>query len=597
MRLFLSIVVLTLALSGAVGATPAAPDGPNGRAPDGDLATESQPDSIDKGPTSPIWGYAGAQSVVQGGSIDLHISTQAPTYELVVYRVGRTRNPWELWSRVPNLSGVWRDCPNSHLGCGWPVSYTLNVPRSWPSGLYAVRLLTPGEILDTPYGEWIWFVVRPRLPGSTSPILFVLNDDTWQAYNYRSGLSFYPDDTTGRGRANKLSFDRPYDGPCSAEWGCPTFRNVPFIRWLEQYARDQGRAVEYASHYDLQTIPDLLTHYRLFLDDAHDEYWSWEERDQVEDFIARGGNAAFLSSNTAFWQVRYEDNGRTLVGYKSLQDPVLLDSNPGNDYLATYNFCKAPVNRCETQMTGLTYFNGGTSKPQKCDFCSGGYYAWGVDHWVWAGTGVSEGQLVGSSDAYGSVVGIAANEVDGALFEQTDEGPRITQAAIEQGTPATFVILGSAVAQSAYHLENAAGVMGVYTNTAGATVWSTGSWDWSAVGLPAKDPIVEQVFRNVLTRLAFNGPWPDDRTPTPTPTMTLTSAPTTTPTATPTATAMPTVTPTPTATTAPTETPTPTATYTPTDSPTASPTPTDIPTATPSPTATRVLVWLPALLR
>ena len=40
-------------------------------------------------------------------------------------------------------------------------------------------------------------------------------------------------------------------------------------------------------------------------------------RDTVEGFIARGGNAAFLSGNTAFWQVRIEDDGGdTMVGYK-----------------------------------------------------------------------------------------------------------------------------------------------------------------------------------------------------------------------------------------------------------------------------------------
>ena len=74
------------------------------------------------------------------------------------------------------------------------------------------------------------------------------------------------------------------------------------------------------------------------MNDAHDEYWSWPMRDQVEGFIARGGNAMFFSSNTSYWQVRFENNGRTMVGFKSEypRDPIMKDGDPSNDHLATY---------------------------------------------------------------------------------------------------------------------------------------------------------------------------------------------------------------------------------------------------------------------
>jgi hypothetical protein len=39
-------------------------------------------------------------------------------------------------------------------------------------------------------------------------------------------------------------------------------------------------------------------------------------RDHLEAFIARGGNVAFFSGNTSFWQVRSEDGGRALVSWK-----------------------------------------------------------------------------------------------------------------------------------------------------------------------------------------------------------------------------------------------------------------------------------------
>ena len=462
-----------------------------------------------------IWGYAGSQSVVQGGTINLHVSTTFKSFDFVVYRYGATG--LQQMQRVNGLTGQWRDCPNSHLGCGWPVSYQLAVPESWRSGLYAVQLMAAGNAPAKDYASWILFVVRPKDPGSTSPVLYMLNEFTWQAYNYCNGLSFYPDPASGRGRANYLSFDRPYctgDQPltpaCSFEWGCAPFRNLPLIKWLES----NNYVVEYAANSDVHNDPTLLSHYRFFMDDAHDEYWSWPMRDQAEGFIAHGGNAAFFSSNTSFWQVRLENDGRTLVGFKNEvgKDPVLLDSDPTNDRLATTNWCFAPVNRCETQMLGITYFNGGNGKAKSCSYCSGGFQAWNPSHWIWAGTGVKSGQLFGDKDAYGSSVGIAAAEVDGALWQMAVGQAEDHTGGHRPGHPGQLRDPGARHGLALFgSVKNASGTMGVYTNTAGATVWVTGSWDWAAVGLAVKNPIVAQVTQNVLDRLAFSVPNADHR--------------------------------------------------------------------------------------
>ncbi len=486
-------------------------------------------------PTATIWGYAGAQSVPQGGTIKLYVSTRAATYDLVIFRWGA--NGLEQQGRVNGLPGSWKTCPESHKGCGWSESYVLTIPAEWRSGLYIVKLLTPGESLTGQYGGWIYFVVRAAQPGSTARILYMAGENTWQAYNYtpEGGLSYYPDTAVGRGRASVLSFDRPYGGwgvyMCNLTGTCMPRRNLPLIQWLEQ----NGYAVEYASNYDVHSIPDLLSHYRLFINDAHDEYWSWEMRDQVEGFIARGGNAAFFGSNNSYWQVRYENNGRTLVGYKyeAHRDPIMKDGNPANDYLDTTSFCLAPASRCETSMTGVTYWNAGRAKPALCapGRCSGGMVAWYPDHWVWTGTGVKQGQVFGAEDRNGDTVGIAAIEVDGALFSMTPAGPRITQSAINQGTPPTFQILGTMAAS-----VGTGGTMGVYTNTMGATVWASGTWDWSMVGLAAHNPIVERVTRNVLDHL-LAGELPG---PEPTATATVPPDPNGDPTVTPTPTPTPT---------------------------------------------------------
>jgi hypothetical protein len=48
-------------------------------------------------------------------------------------------------------------------------------------------------------------------------------------------------------------------------------------------------------------------------------------------------------------------------------------------------------------------------------------------------------------------------------------------------------------------------VLGTYTNEAGATVLTSGSTDW-AHGLAQRDPQIEQITRNVLTRLGTAAP-------------------------------------------------------------------------------------------
>ena len=46
-------------------------------------------------------------------------------------------------------------------------------------------------------------------------------------------------------------------------------------------------------------------------------------RDNVEAFVRRGGNLAVFSGNTCWWQVRLEDDGRTMVCYRdAVADPM-----------------------------------------------------------------------------------------------------------------------------------------------------------------------------------------------------------------------------------------------------------------------------------
>jgi hypothetical protein len=429
------------------------------------------------------------------------------------------------------------------FGCDWPVTADVVVEPSWPSGYYEVVVTSDGG------GEAVgFFVVRAAQPDPSRPLL-VLSTNTWNAYNDVAGTNIY----TGGTHADFVrpfapGFLRKPDGPGSrvavlgppdprmrthvnhirthglSAWsgsaGWPSWE-LPFARWAEA----QGIGIDYAVNADLQFVPDLLDGRRLYLSVGHDEYWSWEMRDAVEGFIAAGGNAAFLSGNVCFWQVRLENEGRTMVGYKQHfeQDPVY---GTDRQERLTSIWSDRLIGRPETQMTGLTFNRGGYHRIGKSvGGGAGGYTVHRPDHWLFEGTGVFRGDLLGAA---GTVVGY---ECDGCELQLVDGVPVPTGAdgcppgtvvlATAPASPFTretaqrpvpddalsevefhaWRVLGSHDAETARRLEAGHAVFAVRDGADGrGTVVSAGCTDW-VWGLDAADPQIERITTNLLTRL------------------------------------------------------------------------------------------------
>lgn len=143
----------------------------------------------------------------------------------------------------------------------------------------------------------------------------------------------------------------------------------------------------------------------------------------------------------------------------------------------------------------------------------GAYQVHRPDHWVFEGTGLKQGDLLGAIDK------IVGYECDGCRFT-LDGGLPVP--AGDDGTPQTFTILGTApawlsakdnsllwVSEALYgkgtsqRIEQpGAAVMGAYTR--GGTVFTTGCTEWVR-GLSGRDPTVTRITRNVLDRLSQRG--------------------------------------------------------------------------------------------
>jgi hypothetical protein len=247
-------------------------------------------------------------------------------------------------------------------------------------------------------------------------------------------------------------------------------------------------------------------------------------RDVLDGFTDAGGHAMILSGNTCFWQVRFDDDHRTMTCFKYLadQDPVV--GTPDERFL-TGPWSDRRIANPETSTIGLTFTRGGYSRyglgvPRG----SGAYTVWRPEHWAFEGTDLRYGDELGRDDT------IVAYEVDGCELATGPDGLPVPTHT--DGAPENLEVLATAPARlwkqdeqpSRYahepgELENTAmavfgpgwrdqvhrvtnnhACMAVFSKPGGGTIFNAGVTDW-AYALESGDPDVSRITRNVIERL------------------------------------------------------------------------------------------------
>ena len=387
--------------------------------------SERQTQKIDEGfGKRAIEAYASATSVHPGETISFHVRTNSrDQFTVAIYREPDTSA--SLHESDKQNAEPYPIPDNAHkTGCCWPAGYTFRVPDNWRSGIYKATLSRVSGEGTTD----VSFVVKAIEPGKNSKILLHRPVATFQAYNTSGDGSFY----SGPPPAVKLSLDRPYDEDSTF---LPDRWELPFIQWLE----NKNFEVEYCTSIDLHSDLNLLKNYQLLLSVGHDEYWSWEMRNNVEAFIANGGNVAFFSGNVSWWQVRFEDNNRIMVCYKEHTQEE-LDANPGIDPSRLTKNWK-DVGRRENRMTGVSYENGaGWYDPNWIkDRPAVGYRVRLSHHWVFNNTNLKDNDEFGAEGKQENL--IVGYETDAALFTENNDIPVVTGT---DDTPLNFQILATA---------------------------------------------------------------------------------------------------------------------------------------------------------
>lgn len=327
--------------------------------------------------TTQIQAYASSTSLSPGQNISFYVSTQQDNtlYWIDIYRlgwyqgyggrlmtsispqIGHAQGYYDSVNhRLVNCNSCYIDKTTGLVEARWQPSYTITVPSDWITGIYLAKFTE-----STGPQTYAAFDV---LGNSTSRYVAVTPDTTYQAYNDWGGASLYdPNNSTtsesdSQAKAVKVSFERPYtQGDGSSQI---LVFEADTIHWLER----QGYDLSYMSNVDLHEHPGALLQHRAYLSLGHDEYWTKEMRDGVENARNFGVGLAFLGANASYWQMRFETDStgtladKTIVCYKvlTIRNDLPLDPIFGKDNTRLTTQWRDPaLARPENALIGIMY--------------------------------------------------------------------------------------------------------------------------------------------------------------------------------------------------------------------------------------------------
>ena len=336
-----------------------------------------------------IEGYVSRQSVAAGESLDVFVSTDPPSpFHIDVFRLGYYAGKGgRHLSRLGPFDGKTQPTPpvgDERLReCHWDKCTSIEIPKDWPSGVYVGKL----SATKHRYQSYIVFIVRDD---RRADFVFQCSDNTWQAYNkWPDNYSLYTNDRKdGKVLVSgvRVSFDRPYgkyvqifDNPLSQGSGEFLLWEFPLAYWMEK----EGYDVTYCSNADVHMGAKTLLRAKGFVSVGHDEYWTREQFDHVQEAIKAGVNACFLSGNTCCFVAPFSPStsnapNRIITragrfgGIRKREEPFMADLP-----------LEAPNEATLIGAQTVTPFNG-----------SGDWTVIKPDHWIFAGTGMKKGDSI-----------------------------------------------------------------------------------------------------------------------------------------------------------------------------------------------------------
>lgn len=415
-----------------------------------------------------IEGYSETISAFPGEPLRLFIHAPLLRFSLTVTRHGA---PDECVLAIDGIPGQAQDYTADayERGANWQPTFSLDIGVDWRSGLYAARIADDsGASFD------ITFIVKKSRACAPARLAVLASTNTWQAYNRWGGASIYRydiDDGLGKTNVFQVHMQRP--NPAASMTGndghlANAEKHV--LGWLDVNAPSYDL---YADH-DLHSDPALLLQYRTLMISTHSEYWTDEMYAALEAFLGRGGNLIYLSGNGLYWKTAIR--GQRLEVRCDSGRHTIVDEAGGR---------WRDLGRPETRVLGVRFTRAGNKAAYKP------YRVITPEHWIFEGTGVGKGSLVGQS-------GLNMGRASGWEMDKIDPDHK----------PPGLVHLAKGT-----NAWRSGADMTYFVHPGGGAVFSVGSVTFG--GSLAVDPLLGQMLRTVIARFSLEeatGP----RTPPPT---------------------------------------------------------------------------------
>jgi hypothetical protein len=328
-----------------------------------------------------IEAYCSHTSIPAGDKLAIFVSTNPISeYTIDIFRMGYYDGTGGRHvKRLGPLKGIKQETPTDEdkqlVQCAWKDGVELDIPRDWRSGVYLAKLTAA----QSGYESHAIFIVRDD---RKADFLFQCSDTTWQSYNrwpaWRS-LYDWKENKWHTSVGADVSFDRPYSlyynklpaklVPLTNGSGEFLLWEHPLCFWMEK----EGYDVTYISNIDTHQNAKGLLRGKAFLSVGHDEYWSQEMFDNVSAARDAGVNILFLSGNSVSGKILFRSSRN------GTKDRIFgRYSADGSHYF-----------RNDQELMGVSSYGVGAAD----------WTCKAPDHWVFAGTGMKEGdsipQLVG----------------------------------------------------------------------------------------------------------------------------------------------------------------------------------------------------------
>lgn len=401
----------------------------------------------------PVEGYSDQVSVCAGAPLTLFVHAPQRHILLAICRHGALTETVRQCGEIPGRPQDY--AADAYLqGAGWEPSTTLLTGPDWRSGLYSARLCDrSGGAFD------ITFVVKKPPSAAPARLAVLASTNTWQAYNAWGGASLYQydlDDGLRKTETCKVHLLRPNPAAAmSGPDGHLAYAETYVLGWLER--NDIGYDL-YADS-DLHHDPSLLRQYSTLLINTHSEYWSAPMYAGLEDFLAAGGNLVYLSGNGLYWKTAI--HGQQLETRCDSGNFSIVDDSGGR---------WRDNGRPEARLLGVRFTSTGCKSQYKP------YRVLAPEHWVFKGTGVARGDLIGERGLnYGGASGLETDKID----------PR--------HRPAGLVHLAKGANKGGGGAD-----MTYFTHAGGGGVFSVGSVTFG--GSLAVDPVLGAMLLNVFRK-------------------------------------------------------------------------------------------------